>query len=263
MKRPNQRVLLPLMAGLLALGAAGAAQAQEEKGRVLSSTPVVQQVAVPRQICQDEQVSVQDRKSGAGALMGGIAGGAIGNAVGNGGGRAAATVIGVLGGAILGDRIEGGGQTRTEIVRNCDTQSFYENRTVAYDVVYEYAGREYSVQMPQDPGRFVRLSVTPVDALPPPAPRYAPQPRVQYQEPYEEYEYRAPVVTRVVVGTQYIPTYPVAPRVVFLNGHRPGHWYAGQPRHWREDDRRERQDRREHRREERRDNDDHRKWQRH
>jgi hypothetical protein len=48
--------------------------------------------------------------------------------------------------------------------------------------------------------------------------------------------------------------------VVWVNGHRPGHWYAGPPRHWREDDRR---DRREHRREERRGHDDHRKWQRH
>jgi uncharacterized protein YcfJ len=262
MKPVNKPVLLPLMAGLLALGGASAAQAQEAQGRVLSSTPVVQQVAVPREVCQDEQVSVQDRKSGAGALMGGIAGGAIGNAIGNGSGRAAATVIGLMGGAILGDRIEGGGQTRTEIVRNCGTQTFYENRTVAYDVVYEYAGQQYSVQMQQDPGRFVRLSVTPVDALPPPAPRYAPQPRGQYQAP--QVEYRAPVVTRVVVGTHFIPTYPVAPQVVWVNGYRPGHWYAGPPRHWREDDRRERQhDRREHRREERRDHDDQRKWQRH
>ncbi|WP_291009050.1 glycine zipper 2TM domain-containing protein [Hydrogenophaga sp.] len=244
------------MAGLLALGGAGAAQAQEAQGRVLSSTPVVQQVAVPRQVCQNEQVSVQGRKSGAGALMGGIAGGAIGNAVGNGGGRAAATVIGVLGGAILGDRIEGGSPSYTETVRNCGTQTLYENRTVAYDVVYEYAGQQYNVQMPKDPGRFVRLSVTPVDALPPPAPRYAPQARAEYQVPYEDD--RAPV-TRVVIGTHYIPTYPVAPRVVWVNGYRPGQWYAGQPRHWREDNRRERQ----HRREERRDNDDHRKWQRH
>jgi uncharacterized protein YcfJ len=253
MKRAKKPVLLPVMAGLLALGAASAAHAQEEQGRVLSSTPVVQQVAVPRQVCQDEEVSVRGQKSGAGALMGGIAGGAIGNAIGNGSGRAAATVIGLMGGAILGDRIEGGGQPRTEIVRNCSTQTFYENQTVAYDVVYEYAGRQYNVQMPQDPGRFVRLSVTPVDAFPPPAPRYAPQPRVQYQEPYEEYEYRAPVVTRVVVGTQFIPAYPVGPRVVFVNGQRPGHWYPGQPRRYRDDERRERQDR----------FDDNRKWQPH
>ena len=245
--------LLPIVVGLLALGAAGAAQAQEEQGRVISSTPVVQQVAVPRQVCQDEEVSVPGRKSGAGALMGGIAGGAIGNAIGNGSGRAAATVIGLMGGAILGDRIEGGSQPRTELVRNCGTQTFYENQTVAYDVVYEYAGRQYRTQMPQDPGRFVRLSVTPVDALPPPAPRYAPQPRVQYQEP--DVQYRSSGVTRVVVGTHYVPTYPVAPQVVWLNGYRPGQWHAGHPRHRRDNDHRERRDGRH-------DGDD-RKWQRH
>ena len=227
MKIPNPISLLPVMAGLLALAGTGAAQAQEEQGRVISSTPVVQQVAVPRQVCQDQTVTVPGQKSGAGALIGGIAGGAMGNAVGNGSGRALATMIGLVGGAIVGDRVEGGGQPRTETVQQCSTQDFVENRTVAYNVVYEYAGRQYSTQMPHDPGRFVRLSVTPMDAAPPPAP-YAPQPQVQYQP-------AAPMVSRVVVGTQFYPVYP-APRVVYINGYRqlpPGHL-----RHDRDDRRR-------------------------
>ena len=37
-------------------------------------------------------------------------------------------------------------------VQQCSTQSFYEPRTVAYNVVYEYGGRQYNVQMAQDPG---------------------------------------------------------------------------------------------------------------
>lgn len=44
-------------------------------------------------------------------------------------------------------------------VQQCSTQTFYENRTVAYNVTYEYAGKQYSVQMPQDPGPYVRLQM--------------------------------------------------------------------------------------------------------
>lgn len=185
MKTP---VLLPVMTGLLALAGSGLAQAQEEQGRVISSTPIIQQVAVPRDVCTDEQVTYRGQKSGGGALLGAIAGGAAGNAIGDGSGRAAATIIGLIGGAMLGNRIEGEPQPRTEIVRSCGTQTFYEPRTVAYDVVYEYAGRQYRTQMAQDPGRFVRLNVTPVDSLPPP-PAYAPRPQVRYETPAPQVVY--------------------------------------------------------------------------
>ena len=196
MKTP---ILIPVMTGLLALAGSGVAHAQDEQGRVISSTPVIQQVAMPREVCSDQQVTHQGQKSGAGALIGGIAGGAMGNAIGDGGGRAAATVIGLIGGAMLGNRIEGPSQPYTETYRQCGTQTFYENRTVAYDVVYEYAGRQYRTQMPQDPGRFVRLNVTPADAMPPPPvvyPSYRPQ--TQYVEPS----------TRITIGTTYYPSYP-------------------------------------------------------
>ena len=146
----------------------------QELGQVISSTPVLQQVAIPRQVCNIEQVAVQQPKSGAGAVMGAVAGGAVGNAVGNGGGRAAATVIGIIGGAMMGDRIEGAPQTQMQNVERCNTQTFYENRAVAYNVVYEYAGKQYSVQMPNDPGPTIQLQVTPVgmSEAPPSAPMY-------------------------------------------------------------------------------------------
>jgi uncharacterized protein YcfJ len=47
-------------------------------------------------------------------------------------------------------------------VQNCTQQMFYENRTMAYNVVYEFAGKQYTVQMPQDPGPTVRLQITPM-----------------------------------------------------------------------------------------------------
>ncbi|MEY4675632.1 MAG: hypothetical protein RLZZ470_139 [Pseudomonadota bacterium] len=143
----------------------------EEIGRVISSTPIIQQVAVPRQVCSNDQVVVPAQKSGAGAAMGAIAGGAVGNSIGQGSGRAAATMLGIFGGAILGDKIEGPGPNEVRNVQNCAQQMFYENRTMSYNVVYEFAGKQYTVQMPTDPGPTVRLQVTPV--LPPPVPMSA------------------------------------------------------------------------------------------
>ena len=71
-------------------------------------------------------------------------------------------MLGLFGGAILGDKIEGAPAAQTQDVQRCTTQTFYENRTVAYNVVYEYAGKQYSVQMPSDPGPTIALQITPV-----------------------------------------------------------------------------------------------------
>jgi len=159
----------------LALGCifSPAAHAQEV-GRVISSTPIIQQVAVPRQVCTQNQVVSPGQKSGAGALMGAIAGGAIGNNVGQGFGRDAATMLGLIGGALLGDKVEGSPAPEVRHVQNCTNQVFYENRTTAYNVIYEFAGKQYSVQMPQDPGPSVRLQITPM--APPPAAANLPAP---------------------------------------------------------------------------------------
>jgi uncharacterized protein YcfJ len=144
------------------------APANAEMGRVLSSIPVLVQVAVPRQVCTIEHITRDGQKSGAGALMGSVAGGALGNAIGEGSGKAVATMIGIVGGAMLGNNIEGGGQPQTHQVQNCRTETTYETRTQGYNVTYEYAGKQYTVQMPQDPGAWVQLRVSPV--LPSPSP---------------------------------------------------------------------------------------------
>jgi hypothetical protein len=85
--------------------------------------------------------------------------------------------------------------------QRCRTVTRYENRTVSYDVVYEYQGVRRSVRLAQDPGERIALdvSVTPQGAAtaaygaprsavvdqPAPAVVYAPQPQVVYQQPYD------------------------------------------------------------------------------
>ena len=129
----------------------------DEYARVFTTTPIVQQVAVPRQVCSQQQVTTQPNKSGA------IAGGTIGSAIGGrGSDRALATAIGAFGGAIFGDKIEGAPPPEVRTVQTCNNQNFYESRIVAYNVLYEYAGKQYTVQMPQDPGPTLRLQITPM-----------------------------------------------------------------------------------------------------
>lgn len=147
--------------GMLAASYGQAASAQET-GRVISSTPVIQQVAVPRQVCGVQPV-VQQQSSGGGAVIGAIVGGLLGNTIGHGMGRAAATGLGVVAGAGIGDSVENRGQ---QFAQQCSTQTTYENRTVGYNVVYEYAGKQYSTQLPYDPGQNINLQVTPVGGAP-------------------------------------------------------------------------------------------------
>jgi uncharacterized protein YcfJ len=168
----NRFITLVLVSGATFSAAVGA----QEVGRVISTMPIIQQVAVPRQVCTQQQVATQQRKSGAGSAMGAIAGGVVGNAMGKGEGNALTTMIGVIGGAILGDKIEGSPPAEVHNVQSCTTQNFYENRTVAYNVVYEFNGKQYNVQMPQDPGPTVRLQVTPMISSTQSAPPSVPYP---------------------------------------------------------------------------------------
>jgi uncharacterized protein YcfJ len=207
----------------LLLCTAGFAQAQEV-GNVISRTAVYQQVAVPRQMCTQTPVAVQNPSSGAGALMGAIAGGVVGNQIGGGSGRALATMAGVMGGAIMGDKVENPG-SQIQNQTTCTTQTVYENRLTGYNVTYEYAGKQYNVQLPQDPGPTIQLQVTPIGLPRSEAPAdtvvttaIAPatvinESRVVYV-PTPVYRTYPPVYTHINLGWGWGGGY----------GHRHGHW---------------------------------------
>ena len=215
----------------LALFSSGVTLAQEV-GRVLSATPVIQQVGVPRQNCTTAQVASPQPKSGAGALLGAIAGGAMGNAVGGGAGKAAATVLGIIGGAALGDSVESGPGSQRENVQHCTTQNVLENRAVAYNVVYEFGGKQYTVQMPSDPGPTLQLQVTPVGTVSQIA---APTSTVTYAQPlYQEPTY---IVAEPRVYYGYPAYYSQANYVPIAALMGMGIWFGrqghGHGRHWR------------------------------
>jgi len=62
-------------------------------------------------------VQISQRPSGAGAVLGAVIGGVVGNRFGGGSGRALATGVGVVGGAIAGNAIEGRQRRDDELYR--------------------------------------------------------------------------------------------------------------------------------------------------
>ena len=109
--------------------------------------------------------------------------------------------------------------------QNCRTQMVTEDRTVGYKVVYEYAGRQHTVQLPFLPGATIELEVTPVavarSATPsaPPRPdfsaeaqpRYPAQPQPTYSSPPQP-TYSSP--QQPIYTSQAEPAYYSEPPVV-------------------------------------------------
>ena len=206
-----------LSCSLMAL--CGLAQAQEI-GQVLSRTAVYQQVAMPRQSCA-QSVTPNAPTSGAGAMTGAVTGAVLGSIIGDG--RGAGALIGAVGGAIMGDRDESNANNQT--VTTCTTQTVLENRLVGYTVVYEYAGKTYTVQLPQDPGPTIALQVTPA-GMPPSAAAPAAAPATVVSPPAVVYS--APPVVYAPPPIYYRP-WPVSTSINLGWG-----WYGGGGhRHWR------------------------------
>jgi len=189
--------LLPL-ASLGLMAACGIAQGAEY-GTVVSSTAVTAQVAVPVQQCSEQQQVVESRTSGGGALVGALIGGVVGHNIGGGLGRAAATGVGVVAGAAIGDRTEAANTPATSVpVRNCQTYTSYENRVIGYDVAYDYNGQRRVARMSQalNPGDSIspNVHVSPSDGT------FAASPQTVVGAP-------APVVTAPPVVYSPVPVY--------------------------------------------------------
>lgn len=162
-----------------ALGAAASANAAEY-ANVLSATPVLAAVDAQRVACDERYV--QPRTSGGGALIGALIGGVVGNQIGHGFGRAAATGIGAVAGAAIGNHAETGGYPG----RDCRTVGGYQNRVVGYDVVYEYRGQRYTTRTARDPGARLAIDGRLSSGAVPPVASYG------AQDGYDGYAERAP-----------------------------------------------------------------------
>lgn len=140
--------------------------------RVVDVQPLVERVRyrAPVQECFDVERG-PDRTGS--TLAGGLLGAVIGHQFGSGGGRRAATVAGaVIGGAVANDaaaRAEardddygydrGRGRVSYETQCRVRDEARYEERVRAYRVIYRFHGREYTTELPYDPGPRLRVAV--------------------------------------------------------------------------------------------------------
>lgn len=173
------------------------AQTFTDHARVRSAEPQYENVNVPRNECSshwinerggrvstERQDSQQGRQYG-GAIVGGLAGGILGHQVGGGSGKDAATALGVVLGAIAGDRLEnrdpraqydngqydngqydnGRYETAQREVKRCRTVYDTQTRITGYRVTYDYRGQQYTTFMRTNPGNNlpVRVSVDPIE----------------------------------------------------------------------------------------------------
>ncbi len=181
-----------LIASLFATGLIGAnAETYTDHARVRSAEPQYENINVPRNECTSQWINErdgrndrerqvgQDRQYG-GAIVGGLAGGVIGNQIGGGRGKDAATALGVVLGAITGDRLEnrnprtqyddgryedGRYETAQREVKRCRTVYDAQTRITGYRVAYDYRGQSYTTLMRNNPGNSlpVRVTVDPIE----------------------------------------------------------------------------------------------------
>ena len=147
-----------------------------EYAQVVSTVPIYRSVRIeqPRRECWDEQVVYEEREPGywmnngvAGSLIGAIAGGVAGHQFGKGRGKDAATALGAVIGAGVGQRVAMRNSRPAQTVQHvgyeevCTTVVDHrvEQRVEAYDVTYQYGGREYQTRMPYDPGARIPVDV--------------------------------------------------------------------------------------------------------
>ena len=162
--------------------AAGAVATQAEtffdNARVRNVEPQYENVSLPREECRNEWVHDVQRYTSTepnygGAVVGALVGGVVGNQVGRGHGRDAATALGVVVGAIAGDRIAGHNDRYEQVqdtprqVSRCQMVNDVQPRLTGYRVAYDYRGQTYSTVLPQNPGPYlqVRVSVDPVGPM--------------------------------------------------------------------------------------------------
>lgn len=109
---------------------------------------------------EQEQVVTKPNNAGTtGGVIGAVLGGILGHQVGGGSGKDVATGLGVVGGALLGNRVGRDNAhpvTTTQNVQRCAAAP--QAQPTYWDVTYNFRGQEYRVQMTRDPGATITVN---------------------------------------------------------------------------------------------------------
>ncbi|MCV2370850.1 glycine zipper 2TM domain-containing protein [Roseateles oligotrophus] len=143
--------------------------------RVISSTPNLERITETRQQCgyETQQVLTPPAPNQAGmggtggALLGALAGGLLASQVGKGNGRHVAIAAGSATGALVGKNLAeqssptaGYATYKHQQVQVCRPVSVEREQVRDYTVRYEHQGQEYQVQLPQQPGQWLKLNIS-------------------------------------------------------------------------------------------------------
>lgn len=165
----NKQMVIGVAVGALAVTAVGAVAGysvlkKDDYAEVVSVTPAMKTVRVPREDCRDQVVTrpkeTKDPNQIAGTIAGAVVGGVIGHQIGDGRGQDIATVGGAVAGGYAGNKIQENVQSKrvtqtTE--RVCNTVVDRKQEQVGYDVIYRLDGKEHSIRMDHDPGKKIPL----------------------------------------------------------------------------------------------------------
>lgn len=116
---------------------------------VTHSVPIYSTVTrmIPHEVCQDQQVAVQQQSGGnnvAAGIIGGVIGGVLGHQIGGGSGKVAATIGGAALGTMAGQNAANDTQTTYQTVRRCFTQYESQKETIitGYTNYAKYRGKD-------------------------------------------------------------------------------------------------------------------------
>lgn len=206
----KQKFAVTRCAALLAVGLLAGATAGAQgvvNARVLSATPLAENV--PVQDCG--AYGGAGRPSGAGTAVGALVGGLLGSQLGSGSGHIAGAILGTVGSAMLGNAAD----ARAGYYGGCATR--YEQRVTGYDVAYEWGGRQYRTRTAQPPGQWLQVPAPQSEAYPAPGYGYGdvqsypvdPPPVAAYPLPaYPAAGEASGVVTAPPVAYGGYPAYP-------------------------------------------------------
>ncbi|WP_416422716.1 glycine zipper 2TM domain-containing protein [Pseudomonas sp. App30] len=167
----NKSLLVGAVLGAVGVTAGGAVatyslvKSGPEYAEVLAVDPINQEIKTPRKECHDVAVThrraVQDQHQVAGTVIGAVGGGLLGHLVGGGKGKTLATVAGAVGGGYAGNKVQEhmqNGDTYTTTESRCNTVNDISNKVVGYNVKYQLNGQVGQVKMDRDPGSKIPVS---------------------------------------------------------------------------------------------------------
>jgi uncharacterized protein YcfJ len=133
-----------------------------QMARVLSATPNIERFVETRQQCSEQvqQVTTQGSSNLGGVLVGSVIGGVAGSAIGKGTGKTIATATGAALGAQVARNYGEQPTTTNKVVQVCQPVNTVREQVRDYSVRYEWDGREYSVNLPQNPGPWLRVNTS-------------------------------------------------------------------------------------------------------